>query len=128
MSLRRLLSIAPLTNDHVTLRRPRAGDAETIARYIGHKDSQAWLSGSEKAHVLYSEYTAGWNAPDDRTRLGLTLIVTRSGDDTLVGVMSCTSSRATVCFTSDTASHRTTGGSASPPRRADVSSAISFAS
>jgi RimJ/RimL family protein N-acetyltransferase len=87
MSLRSLLSIAPLTNDHVTLRRPRASDAETIARYTGDDDSQAWLSGPENAHVLYSEYAAGWNAPDNRTRLGLTLIVTRSADDTLVGVM-----------------------------------------
>jgi RimJ/RimL family protein N-acetyltransferase len=87
MSLRGLLSIAPLKGDHVTLRRPGAGDAETIARYIGDDDVQAWLSGSENAHALYGEYTAGWDAPDDPTRLGLTLIVTRSGDDTLVGVV-----------------------------------------
>jgi RimJ/RimL family protein N-acetyltransferase len=87
MSLRSLLSIAPLAGDQVTLREPRAEDAETIAQYTGHEDAEGWLSGSANAHGLYSEYRAGWDVPDEPNRLGLTLIVTRSGDDTLVGVV-----------------------------------------
>lgn len=87
MSLRNLLSIVPLASDQVTLRQPRAGDADTIAQYIGHEDAEAWLSASANAHGLYSEYRAGWDVPDEPNRLGLTLIVTRSGDDTLVGVV-----------------------------------------
>lgn len=87
MSLRRLLPLAPLTNGDVTLRRPEAGDLETIARYIVSEDAQAWLSGSGGAHDLYSEYTAGWTAPDEPNRFGLTLVVSRADEGTLVGVM-----------------------------------------
>jgi RimJ/RimL family protein N-acetyltransferase len=87
MSLRRLFPIATLTSAHVTLRRPHSGDAETIGRYIGDQEAEAWLSGSENADHLYAEYIAGWNAPDETNRFGLTLIVTRADNDTLVGVI-----------------------------------------
>lgn len=86
MSFRSLLAIIPLTSGTVALRQPKVGDVQTIARYIGEQGAQAWLSGSD-ANDLYSVYTAGWDSPDDPNRLGLTLIVVRPGEDTLVGVV-----------------------------------------
>jgi RimJ/RimL family protein N-acetyltransferase len=87
MSLRPIPAIAPRTDDFVAVRPPDPHDIEVIARYIVRDDAQAWLSGTGDADALFSEYAAGWGAPDEANRLGLTLVVTRAGDDKLVGVL-----------------------------------------
>jgi RimJ/RimL family protein N-acetyltransferase len=86
MSFRTVLSIAPITGDHITLRRPTVADVDTIAEYLRDDGADEWLSGSESASVLYAEYSAGWDRPDQPNRLGLTLVIAGSDDDRLVGV------------------------------------------
>ena len=87
MSFRTVLSIAPITGDHITLRRPIVADVDGIAEYFRDDGADEWLSGSDSASVLYAEYSAGWDRPDLPNRLGLTLVIGCSNDDRLVGVM-----------------------------------------
>ena len=87
MSLRRALPVVPRADEIVALRAPGPGDLDVISRYIGREDAQAWLSGAEDAEALLAEYGAGWRRPDEPNRLGLTVVVTRTGHDGLVGVL-----------------------------------------
>jgi RimJ/RimL family protein N-acetyltransferase len=87
MLLQDLARMAPLGDSVITLRRPRRADIAALARHLLAEDTQAWLSGAGDPAALYAEYAAGWTAPDEPNRLGLTLIVTRSDQDELVGVM-----------------------------------------
>lgn len=87
MSFRDVLSIAPVEAGRITLRRLTVHDVDTIAEYLRDDDADGWLSGSGSASALYAEYSAGWERPDEPNRLGLTLAITRSDDNRLVGVM-----------------------------------------
>ncbi|MGQ0434173.1 MAG: hypothetical protein ACT452_17435 [Microthrixaceae bacterium] len=48
---------APLTGGGIGLRQPQPGDVDTIQRYIGREDAQAWLSGSQDAGLLQVRLT-----------------------------------------------------------------------